>query len=72
MWNVMNALFDEGKWQNFQPALEYLLWVFSVALTLPTMGLLEQPQILGGGAISYACSMCAILMKLSEIKQLDK
>ena len=45
-------------------------------LTLPTMGPLEQPQILGGGAqctppIRYACSTCAILMKLSEIKQLD-
>ena len=42
-------------------------------LTLPTMGLLEQPQILGGGhnvppPISYACSTCAILMKLSEFK----
>ena len=40
------------------------------------MGLLEQPQIFGGGhnvpPISFACSTCAILMKLSEIKQLDK
>ena len=45
-------------------------------LTLPTMGLLTQPQILGGAQctppISYACSTCAIVMKLSEIKQLDK
>ena len=40
------------------------------------MGLLEQPQIFGvvqyTHPISYACSTCAILMKLSAIKQLDK
>ena len=45
-------------------------------LTLPTMILLEQPQILGGHNVppptSYVCSICAILMKLSEIKYFDK
>ena len=39
-------------------------------LTLPTMGLLEQSQILGGHnvpPIVYACSIWDILMKLCEI-----
>ena len=35
-------------------------------LTLPTMGLFEQPRKLGGGAqcIHYACFTFAMLMKL--------
>ena len=35
------------------------------------MGLLEQPQILGEGG-SYTCPICAGIMKLWEIKQLDR
>ena len=45
------------------------------ALPPPTMDLLEQPQIWGEHnvpPISYACFICAILMKLSEIKYFDK
>ena len=56
--------------------VQFLYYPSLGILTLPTMGLLEQPQILGGAQctppIRYACSTCAILMKLSEIKQLDK
>ena len=37
------------------------------------MGLLEQPQLLGGGGhIGYACSTYDILMQLSKVKKLDK
>ena len=39
------------------------------------MDLLEQPKILGGynvPSISYACSICAILVELSETKQINK
>ena len=50
--------------------------LYQAHLTLPSMGFLEQPQILGGGQnvppISYARSTCAILMKLTEIEQIDK
>ena len=54
----------------------YVQWL--KILTLPTMVFLEQPKIFGAGGghnvlpISYACSICAILLKLWEIKQLDK
>ena len=44
-------------------------------LTLPTMGLLEQPKILGGHnmpPISCAYSICAILVELSDTKQLNE
>ena len=60
---------------DFSKASFWFLQLFHTCverLTLTTMGLLEQPQILGGGGTSFACSICAILIKLWEIEQIDK